>query len=44
MSVGRIVETGHPHDLFVEPKAEATRNLVSAIMTVEGGLSGRALR
>ena len=44
MSAGRIVETGHPHDLFVEPKAEATRNLVSAIMTVEGGLSGRALR
>ncbi|MCX5494744.1 dipeptide/oligopeptide/nickel ABC transporter ATP-binding protein [Kaistia dalseonensis] len=43
MSAGRIVEIGKPLDLFTHPKAEATRNLVGAILTVESGLAGNAL-
>ena len=43
MSAGRIVEVGKPMDLFVRPQAEATRNLVGAILTVESGLAGNAL-
>jgi ATPase components of various ABC-type transport systems, contain duplicated ATPase len=40
---GRIVEHGTPLDLFTRPRAEATRNLVDAVLTIEGGLSGQAL-
>jgi len=43
MVAGRIVEVGRPLDLFVNPQAEATRNLVDAVLTVESGLAGRAL-
>jgi peptide/nickel transport system ATP-binding protein len=43
MSAGRIVEVGRPLDLFVNPKAEATKNLVGAILSVEAGLAGTAL-
>jgi ABC-type glutathione transport system ATPase component len=43
MSAGKIVELGKPMDLFVRPQAEATRNLVGAILTVESGLAGNAL-
>ncbi|WP_434080498.1 hypothetical protein [Sanguibacter sp. Z1732] len=43
MSAGRIVETGAPADLFTTPKAEATKLLVDAVLTVEGGLAGQAL-
>jgi len=43
MSAGRIVEVGKPMDLFVRPQAEATQNLVGAILTVESGLAGNAL-
>lgn len=43
MSAGRIVETGSPLNLFSNPQAEATRLLVDAVLTVEGGLAGRAL-
>ncbi len=43
MSAGKIVEVGKPMDLFVRPQAEATRNLVGAILTVESGLAGNAL-
>jgi len=43
MSAGKIVEVGRPMDLFVKPQAEATRNLVGAILTVEAGLAGNAL-
>ncbi|MDB5506681.1 MAG: Peptide transporter ATP-binding protein [Devosia sp.] len=42
MSSGKIVEVGKPLDLFRAPKAEATQNLVAAILTVELGLSGKA--
>jgi oligopeptide transport system ATP-binding protein len=42
MSAGKIVETGKPLDLFRSPQAEATRNLVAAILTVEAGLNGEA--
>ncbi len=44
MSAGRIVEVGRPLTLFSEPQAEATRALVGAVLTVEGGLAGTALR
>jgi peptide/nickel transport system ATP-binding protein len=40
---GRIVEQGAPLDLFSRPEAEATRNLVGAILTIEDGLAGRGL-
>lgn len=43
MSAGRIVEAGKPLDLFTRPKAEATQNLVGAILSVERGLAGEAL-
>jgi peptide/nickel transport system ATP-binding protein len=43
MSAGRIVEVGRPMDLFTNPQAEATRNLVGAILSVERGLAGDAL-
>lgn len=43
MAAGRIVETGRPADLFSQPKAEATQNLVDAVLTVRGGLAGTAL-
>jgi len=43
MSAGRIVERGKPLDLFVRPEAEATKNLVGAILSVEAGLAGRGL-
>jgi len=43
MSAGRIVENGTPLDLFRNPQAEATQKLVDAVLTVEGGLSGKAL-
>jgi len=43
MSAGKIVEVGKPLDLFTRPQAEATRNLVGAILTVEAGLAGNAL-
>ncbi|MGB3815026.1 MAG: dipeptide/oligopeptide/nickel ABC transporter ATP-binding protein [Shinella sp.] len=43
MSAGRIVEAGKPMDLFRNPQAEATRNLVGAVLTVEAGLAGVAL-
>jgi len=42
MSAGKIVEVGLPLDLFRAPKAEATQNLVAAILSVENGLSGEA--
>jgi peptide/nickel transport system ATP-binding protein len=42
MSAGKIVEVGMPLDLFRAPKAEATQNLVAAILSVENGLSGEA--
>ena len=44
MSGGRIVETGRPADLFHHPTAEATQALVDAVLTVENGLAGKALR
>ncbi|MGV3650073.1 MAG: ATP-binding cassette domain-containing protein [Devosia sp.] len=40
---GRIVETGPPVELFTRPKAPQTQNLVSAVLTVNSGLSGNAL-
>lgn len=43
MSAGRIVEVGKPLDLFRNPTAEATKNLVGAVLTVESGLAGEAL-
>jgi peptide/nickel transport system ATP-binding protein len=43
LSGGRIVEAGKPMDLFRNPQAEATRNLVGAVLTVESGLAGMAL-
>ncbi|MDW6021881.1 dipeptide/oligopeptide/nickel ABC transporter ATP-binding protein [Mesorhizobium sp. BAC0120] len=43
MSSGKIVEVGRPLDLFTKPQAEATRNLVGAVLSVEGGLAGTAL-
>jgi peptide/nickel transport system ATP-binding protein len=43
MSAGRIVEVGRPLDLFVNPKADATKALVGAILSVEAGLAGTAL-
>ena len=42
MSSGKIVEVGKPLDLFRAPKAEATQNLVAAILSVENGLNGEA--
>jgi len=42
MSSGKIVEVGRPLDLFRAPKADATQNLVAAILSVENGLSGEA--
>lgn len=43
MSAGKIVEVGKPLDLFRNPKAEATQNLVGAVLSVEAGLAGTAL-
>ena len=43
MSAGRIVEVGRPFDLFSNPQAEATKNLVGAVLSVEKGLAGTAL-
>jgi len=43
MSSGKIVEVGAPLDLFRNPQAEATRNLVGAVLSVESGLAGSAL-
>jgi len=43
MAAGRIVEVGRPQDLFANPQAEATRNLVDAVLSVESGLAGGAL-
>lgn len=43
MSAGRIVEVGKPLDLFRNPAAEATQNLVGAVLSVESGLAGEAL-
>ncbi|WP_306118981.1 MULTISPECIES: dipeptide/oligopeptide/nickel ABC transporter ATP-binding protein [unclassified Roseitalea] len=43
MASGRIVETGRPADLFSRPGAEATRNLVDAVLTVRDGIAGTAL-
>ncbi len=43
ISAGRIVETGSPVDLFGNPQAEATKELVDAVLTVEEGLAGKAL-
>jgi ABC-type oligopeptide transport system ATPase subunit len=42
MSSGKIVEVGKPLDLFRSPQAEATQNLVAAILSVETGLNGEA--
>jgi ABC-type glutathione transport system ATPase component len=44
MAEGRIVEQGAPRELFEDPQAEPTRNLVDAVLTVDGGLAGTALR
>ncbi|MDR3475130.1 MAG: dipeptide/oligopeptide/nickel ABC transporter ATP-binding protein [Devosia sp.] len=44
MSAGRIVEVGRPLDLFTAPQADATKNLVGAILSVEAGLAGTALQ
>ena len=44
MAAGRIVEVGRPLDLFGAPRTEPTRALVGAVLTVEGGLAGTALR
>lgn len=43
MSSGTIVEEGAPLKLFTEPQAEATRDLVDAVLTVNDGLQGKAL-
>lgn len=43
MSTGKIVEVGKPLDLFRNPQAEATQNLVGAVFSVESGLAGSAL-
>ena len=43
MAAGRIVEAGAPRRLFTNPQAQATRNLVDAILSVEAGLAGGAL-
>lgn len=43
VSKGRVVEEAAPSDLFFQPKAEETRALVDAVLTVEGGLRGNAL-
>ena len=43
MSAGKIVEVGEPLDLFRNPSAEATQNLVGAVLSVESGLAGKAL-
>jgi peptide/nickel transport system ATP-binding protein len=43
MSKGRVVEAAAPSDLFFRPQAEETRALVDAVLTVEGGLKGKAL-
>jgi len=43
IDAGRIVETGAPLDLFTRPRAEATRNLVGAVLTMEDGLAGHGL-
>jgi peptide/nickel transport system ATP-binding protein len=43
MAAGRIVETGRPLDLFVAPRAAATRDLVDAVLSVEAGLAGGVL-
>ncbi len=44
MAAGRIVEVGKPLDLFSRPQAEPTQALVDAVLTVEQGLAGSALR
>jgi peptide/nickel transport system ATP-binding protein len=43
MAAGRIVEVGPPRGLFADPQADATRNLVNAVLSVEAGLAGGAL-
>lgn len=43
MAAGQIVEVGRPLDLFSNPQADATRNLVEAVLTVQGGLEGNSL-
>ena len=43
MAAGRIVEVGRPLDLFRNPQAEETRNLVEAVLTVQNGLDGKSL-
>ncbi len=44
MAAGHIVEVGRPLTLFRQPEAEPTRALVDAVLTVEQGLAGTALR
>lgn len=43
LAAGEIVETGPPLDLFSRPKANATQDLVAAVLTMEAGLAGRGL-
>lgn len=43
MAAGRIIEEGPPLDLFENPRAEQTKELVGAVLTVEQGLAGAAL-
>lgn len=44
MAAGRIVEVGKPLTLFTDPQAEPTQALVGAMLTVDRGLAGTALR
>lgn len=43
ISAGKIVDSGAPGDLFRNPVAEKTRELVDAVLTVDAGLAGHAL-
>lgn len=44
LAAGHMVEVGRPLTLFRHPSAEPTRALVDAVLTVEQGLTGTALR
>jgi peptide/nickel transport system ATP-binding protein len=44
MAGGRIVETGAPTEIFRNPRSDEAAALVNAVITVEDGLAGTALR